>query len=63
MPMELAYAATKGAVEAFTSSLAAGVATKGIMVNAIDPGGTDTGWMSDDFKETMLTKMASRRIG
>src|SRR5205823_9457243 len=50
MPTELAYAATKGAVEAFTSSLAAGVEAKGITVNAIDPGGTDTGWMTDEFK-------------
>lgn len=63
MPTELAYAATKGAVEAFTSSLAAGVASKGITVNAIDPGGTDTGWMTDEFKETTLADMAFGRIG
>lgn len=63
MPQELAYAATKGAVEAFTSSLAAGVAGKGITVNAVDPGGTDTGWMTDEFKEAALAGMAFGRIG
>jgi 3-oxoacyl-[acyl-carrier protein] reductase len=63
MPTELAYAATKGAVEAFTSSLAAGVAAKGITVNAIDPGGTDTGWMSDELKAAILDRAAFGRIG
>lgn len=46
MPGELAYAASKGAVEAFTVSLSAEVAPLGITVNAIDPGVTDTGWIS-----------------
>ncbi len=38
MPGELAYAATKGAVEAFTLSLSAEVASLGITVNAVDLG-------------------------
>lgn len=63
MPTELAYAATKGATEAFTSSLAAGVAAKGITVNAVDPGGTDTGWMSEELKAAILQEMAFGRIG
>jgi 3-oxoacyl-[acyl-carrier protein] reductase len=63
MPAELAYAATKGAVEAFTSSLAAGVAAKGITVNAIDPGATDTGWMTDELKAVESAKMAVGRVG
>jgi 3-oxoacyl-[acyl-carrier protein] reductase len=63
MPTELAYAATKGAVEAFTRSLAAGVATKGITVNAIDPGATDTGWMTDEFKAAVTQQMAFGRLG
>ena len=63
MPTELAYIATKGAIEAFTSSLAAGVAAKGITVNAIDPGGTDTGWMTAAFKATALRSMAFGRLG
>jgi len=41
MPHELAYAATKGGVDAFTLSLSAAVAGRGITVNAVDPGPTD----------------------
>jgi 3-oxoacyl-[acyl-carrier protein] reductase len=63
MPDELAYAATKGAVEAFTRSLAAGVAPLGITVNAVNPGPTDTGWMSDDLKAALLPRFPFGRIG
>ena len=45
MPGELAYAATSGAVEAFSRSLSAEVDKLGITVNAVDPGPTDTGWI------------------
>jgi len=63
MPTELAYVATKGAIEAFTTSLAAGVAPKGITVNAVDPGATDTGWMTGELKARLLTSMAFGRLG
>lgn len=63
MPSELSYATTKGALEILTTSFAAGVAAKGITVNAIDPGGTDTGWMSDDVKATIIRNSAFGRIG
>lgn len=63
MPTELAYAATKGAIEAFTFSLAAALASHGIMVNAVDPGGTDTGWMSEDLKRDLLVRSPHGRIG
>lgn len=63
MPEELAYAATKGAVEAFTAALAAGVAEKGITVNAVNPGPTDTGWMSEDLKRELLPRFPFGRIG
>jgi 3-oxoacyl-[acyl-carrier protein] reductase len=50
MPGELAYAATKGAIEAFTLSLASELAPLGITVNAVDPGATDTGWMTEQLR-------------
>jgi len=63
MPHELAYVATKGAVEAFTRTLAAEVVAKNITVNAIDPGATDTGWMTDDVKETIRRDTGRGRLG
>jgi 3-oxoacyl-[acyl-carrier protein] reductase len=63
MPNELAYAATKGAVEAFTRSLAVGVAARRITVNAVDPGATDTGWMSEALKDSIRASLAAGRLG
>ena len=63
MPGELAYVATKGAIEAFTLTLAAEVGHKGITVNAINPGPTDTGWMTEELKREIITKSPSGRIG
>jgi 3-oxoacyl-[acyl-carrier protein] reductase len=63
MPDELAYAATKGAVEAFTRSLADGVAARGITVNAVNPGPTDTGWMSEAVKAALRSQMGLGRLG
>jgi 3-oxoacyl-[acyl-carrier protein] reductase len=63
MPGELAYIATKGAVEAFTRTLAAEVGHKGITVNAINPGPTDTGWMDEKSRREIMSKFPLGRIG
>jgi 3-oxoacyl-[acyl-carrier protein] reductase len=63
MPGELAYVATKGAIEAFTRTLAAEVGHKGITVNAINPGPTDTGWMTEELKREIAPRFPSGRIG
>jgi 3-oxoacyl-[acyl-carrier protein] reductase len=63
MPEELAYAATKGAIEAFTVTLAAEVAHKGITVNAVNPGPTDTGWMTEELKRELAAKFPAGRVG
>lgn len=63
MPAELSYATTKGAIEAFTASLAPDVAALGITVNAIDPGATDSGWMTDDLKAQLRNDLGFGRIG
>lgn len=66
MPGELAYIATKGAVEAFSLSLSAELGPLGITINAVYPGGTNTGWMGEDLRRELLARSphvrpASRR--
>jgi len=63
MPGELAYAATKGAIVAFSRTLAAEVGPKGITVNAVNPGPTDTGWMDEALKRELLPRFPLGRLG
>jgi 3-oxoacyl-[acyl-carrier protein] reductase len=44
MPDELAYVVSKGAIEQMTRTLAAHLMPRGITVNTVDPGPTETGW-------------------
>lgn len=63
MPEELAYAASKGAVEALTTSLSPALMARGITINAVNPGPTDTGWMDEDLKRELTPKFPGGRIG
>ena len=63
MPGELAYIATKGAVDAFSLSRSAELAPLRITVNAVDPGGTGTGWMGEDLRRELLTRSTQGRLG
>lgn len=63
MPGELAYIATKGAIEAFTLTLSAELAPKGITVNAVDPGATDTGWMTEEMRRDLTLHAPMGRVG
>ena len=61
MPGEIAYAVSKGALEAFTIQAAADLAPKRIRVNAVDPGATDTGWMTDGQRAQLAAPLG--RVG
>jgi 3-oxoacyl-[acyl-carrier protein] reductase len=63
MPDELAYGATKGAIEAFTRSLAPAVAAKGITINAVNPGPTESGWIRPELRDVLLPRFPMGRLG
>ena len=63
MPGELAYAASKGALSSLVPSLAAHLAHRGITVNAVDPGATDTGWASPELHSEVLARQPQGRWG
>jgi len=71
-PNSSTYAASKGGVEAFTRALAIELASKGIRINAVCPGATDTpilikmGVKPEDFaefKQSVENTIPLRRIG
>jgi 3-oxoacyl-[acyl-carrier protein] reductase len=57
------YSATKASIEGLTLSLSQTAATKGITVNTVDPGATDTGWMSDEWKSKLIELTPLGRTG
>ncbi len=63
MPSNLPYAMTKSAIEALTLSLSVTAGGRGITVNAIDPGPTDTGWMSDNLLKDLSARSPFNRVG
>lgn len=63
MPNELAYAASKGAIIAFSNSISPDLARRGITINVINPGPTDTGWMTPELKDSIAAHTASGRVG
>ena len=63
MPDELPYAASKGALAQVTASLARPLAGRGITVNTVNPGPTDTGWATPAQHEEARRRMPFGRWG
>lgn len=63
MPNELAYAGSKGAIIAFSTSISPDLIRRGITINVINPGATDTGWMSVELKQALEDMAPTGRTG
>jgi len=63
MPTEIGYAVTKGAVQQATATLADALADRGITVNSVNPGPTDTGWPTPEVRAEVLALMPFGRWG
>ena len=63
MPGELAYIASKGALQPIVMSLSAHLASRGITVNMINPGATDTGWATGELYESIRALNPQGRWG
>jgi 3-oxoacyl-[acyl-carrier protein] reductase len=63
MPEELPYIASKAALHELTPSLAVHLMPRGITVNCIDPGPTDTGYADDAGLAAVAARMPGGRWG
>lgn len=63
MPESLPYVASKGAIEALTFSLAPPLMQRGITINAVDPGATDSGWMGNELRAQLAAQAPAGRVG
>jgi 3-oxoacyl-[acyl-carrier protein] reductase len=63
MTGELAYAASKGALVGVTASLADALADRGITVNTVNPGPTDTGYADQATRERVASRFPAGRWG
>jgi 3-oxoacyl-[acyl-carrier protein] reductase len=62
-PGVTAYLASKGALEQITKGLAHELASKGITVNTVSPGFTETAMLPDAFRETGAQMSPLKRLG
>lgn len=63
MKNSLAYAVTKAGADMLTKQLYPGLAMRGITINSINPGPTDTGWMDEDMKQALARNTSMGRVG
>jgi 3-oxoacyl-[acyl-carrier protein] reductase len=60
---EVAYGASKAALDRITIAAARELGPRGISVNAVNPGPIDTGWMSPEVRERVLGQTPLGRLG
>ena len=63
MPGELAYATSKGALVEITASLADTLADRGITVNTVNPGPTDTAYVDQAMRQRVAGMFPAGRWG
>lgn len=59
----LPYGATKGALDRVVLAAAHELAHLRVTANVVNPGPTDTGWMSDELKQTVAAQTPLGRVG
>lgn len=58
-----AYLGSRGALEQFTQGIAQELAPRGITVNTVSPGFTDTGVLTDKYRQMGIEQSPFKRIG
>ena len=60
---EIAYGASKGALDRIVFAAAREFGARGITANLVNPGPIDTGWMTDDVRDVLLARTPAGRLG
>nr|WP_297548663.1 SDR family oxidoreductase [Amycolatopsis sp.] len=59
----LPYGASKGALDRITQAAAKELAGLGVTSNAVNPGPTDTGWITDGLRADIVSSTPLGRVG
>jgi 3-oxoacyl-[acyl-carrier protein] reductase len=62
-PGATAYLGSKAALEQYTKGLAQELAPKGVTVNTVSPGFTETGMMTDEYRQVGIQLSPMKRLG